>query len=98
MAKEEFENEPGVGRAFADAAVGDGFLIRAEALALVKLAQRIGILKRAVFIDGLCPRDVDRARDVAAALRGLGHARWGDDLAGVFVNGAYVHEIRLALA
>src|SRR5438552_1601957 len=98
MAEEKFEDEPGVGRAFTDATVGDCFLIGAEALALVKLAQRVGILERAVFIDGLCPGNVDRARDVAAALRGLGHARWGDNLAGVFVNGAYVHKIRLALA
>ncbi len=60
------QHEPGVRRALADAAVGDGVLAEVDARVAVQRAQLVVRAERAVVVRGLAPRDVLRRRDVAA--------------------------------
>ena len=58
-----------MGGALTDAAIRDDVFVRRHAAPAVDLVELISGLERAVLIDGLCPADVHRARDVASALR-----------------------------
>src|SRR2546425_10159006 len=87
------EDEPGVGAALADAAVGDDFVFAGDALGFVEFFQVLVGLEGAVFVGGLRPGDIRSLRKVAGALVGFVHARRGDDFAGEFVNGANVNEL-----
>jgi len=72
IAEQILQHKPGVRAALADAAVSDDFLIARDALAGVKLPERVGGLERAVLGHGLRPRNIRRAGDVPAdALRQL---------------------------
>src|SRR5579864_556745 len=75
VAEQILQHKPGVRTALADAAIGDDFLIARDALACVKLPERVGGLERAVLGHGLRPRNICRAGNVSAALRRFGHAR-----------------------
>src|SRR4051812_8916193 len=83
LAEQLAQHEPGVARALADPAVGDGRLAVVEALLGVELLQLLVALECAVLVGRLAPRDVLRGRDVAALLRLLlRQGRGGGDLAG----------------
>src|SRR5436190_24387699 len=71
VAKQVGEYEPGVGRALADAAIGNHVLVGGYALATIDFAQLVRALEGAVLAHSGCPGDVLRAGDVAAALRSL---------------------------
>src|SRR5690349_6616613 len=74
-ADEIFHYEPRVAGALADAAIGDGVLLRVHALLLaVNAHQVVGGFERAIGGDRGAPRNAFRAGDVAAALRGFTHA------------------------
>src|SRR5438876_12220875 len=68
VAEEVRQDEPGVGGALADAAVGDHVFVRRYALALVELRELVRRFKGAVFVHRLRPDDVLRPWDVPAAL------------------------------
>src|SRR5260370_2639251 len=96
-AEQILEDEPGVRAALADAAVGDDFVFSGNALGLVEFFQVVEGLERAVFIGSLRPGNIRGLGNMAGALRGFGHARRGDDLAGELIDGANVNELtRLA--
>src|SRR5271169_7246579 len=92
-AEQIFQNKPGVGTALADAAVGDDFVIAGDAFGLVELFEIVIGLEGAVFVGGLCPRDVGGLGNVSGALGGFGHAWRGDDFACEFIHGANVNEL-----
>src|SRR5262245_15568450 len=63
------QHEPGVRAALPDPAVRDGVLgSERDARVGVQLAKLVVGAERAVVVGRLAPRDVDRARDVTAAL------------------------------
>src|SRR5687768_1250466 len=70
-AHQVLEDEPGVARALADAAVGDGRPVGLDAGGAVELLQVVGGLESTVLVARLAPGHARRARDVAAALAGL---------------------------
>src|SRR5712664_4289607 len=92
-AEQILEDEPGVRAALADAAVGDDFVFSGNALGLVEFFQVVEGFESAVFIGSLRPRDIRGLGNVAGALRGFGHARRSDDLAGELIDGANVNEL-----
>src|SRR5687767_10408095 len=57
-AEEFLENEPRVRRTLSDAAVGNDFLVRSDALCGIEILELVGILEGAVLVHGLAPRDV----------------------------------------
>src|SRR3954451_18551098 len=63
------QHEPGVRAALTDAAVGDRVLGLVETCVAVELGELVVRLEGAVVVRGLAPGDVQRRRDVAAALR-----------------------------
>src|SRR4051794_32104448 len=71
LAEQLAQDEPGVARALADPAVGDGLLAGVQAGVGVELAQLVVALEGAVLVGRLAPRDIDRRRDVSGALRAL---------------------------
>jgi len=77
-AQQILEDEPGVGAALADAAVGDDFVFAGDALGLVEFFEVVVRLEGAIFVGGLRPRDVCGLGNVASALGGFGHAWRGD--------------------
>src|SRR6202140_4551669 len=83
-AEKIFQHKPGVGAALTDAAVGDDFLVAGNTFGAVELLQGVGALESSVFVHRLRPGDTCGTRDVTGALRGFGHARRSDDLAGKF--------------
>src|SRR5438105_1136500 len=88
------QDEPGVARALADAAVGDDVVVGRQALLLlVDLTELVGRLEAAVLVRRPLPRDAGGSGDVAAAqgslLRVLGHVQLG---AGVLLRGTHVDE------
>src|SRR6266851_4124948 len=96
-AEQVLQNEPSVRATLADAAVGDDFVFSGNALGLVEFFQVVEGLEGAVFVRSLRPRDIRGLGNMAGALRGFGHARRGDDLAGELIDGANVNELtRLA--
>src|SRR5262249_41612841 len=92
VAEQLLQHEPGVRRALADAAVGDDLFVGRDALAAVELPQLIGRLERPILVGRLAPGDVLRTWNVPAALRGLGEAGRGDDLAVVLGRRADVDQ------
>src|SRR3972149_12209604 len=68
VAEQVLQDEPGVRRALADAAIGDGRLVLGDAGAPVEFGQLVGGLERAIIVHSLGPGDVHGAGDVAAAL------------------------------
>src|ERR687893_1029203 len=89
VAEQLAQHEPGVARALADPAVGDGVLAGVEAGLGVELGQLLVALEGAVLVGRLAPRHVHRGGDVARALRALlRQGRGGDQLAGELVGGA----------
>src|SRR4051812_44889941 len=91
-AEQLVQHEPRVARPLADAAVRDDVLVAGDALARIQRVELLAALERPVLAHGLRPRDRGGARDVARALRGLAHARRGDDLAVELGGRADVHE------
>jgi len=67
------QDEPGVGRALADPAVGDDVLVGRDPLGLVERGEVLGALERAVLLDRLGPRDRRGARDMPGTLCGLAY-------------------------
>ena len=77
-AHEVFEDKPGVRAALTDAAVCDDFAVAADAFRAVELLQRVEALECAIFVDGLGPGDIGRARECglrAAPSRSFREAR-----------------------
>src|SRR5882672_5078204 len=52
VAEQLVEDEPGVGAALADPAVGDDVLVRRDPLGLVQVGELVAALERAVLADG----------------------------------------------
>src|SRR3954469_438068 len=87
LAEQLVQHEPGVARALADAAVGDGRLAVVVALLVVERGQLLVGLEGAVLVGRLAPRDVLGRGDVAALLSHLlRQVRRGEDLAGELVG------------
>src|SRR3954467_3363442 len=63
------EDEPRMGAALTDPAVGGHFLVGRDPLAAVELAELLGRLEGAVVAHGTRPRDRDCARNVPGPLR-----------------------------
>src|SRR3990170_6916146 len=81
VSQQVLEDEPGVGGALTDAAVGDDLLVGGDALALIEGPQFVDGLEGAVLAYGLAPGDVLGARNVAHALGGLWQTGRRHDLA-----------------
>src|SRR4051794_38774034 len=64
VAEQLVQREPGVARALADAAVGDGVAAVVQPLADVQLPQLVVGLEGAVLVGRLRPRHIERGRDV----------------------------------
>src|SRR2546430_3163709 len=93
VAEEVLQDEPRVGRPFADPAVRDDLSVRRHALWLVERLQFLRCLERPVLIHGLRPRDVLRSGDVPAPLRVLRRIlRRREDLAAELFRPADVDE------
>src|SRR5439155_7210429 len=71
VAEQVLEHEPGVRASLADAAVRDRLVGSIEALVGVDAPELVGRLESAVRADRRGPGNVDRARDVPAALCAL---------------------------
>src|SRR5215211_1324633 len=72
VAEQLVQHEPGMGRALADAAVGDHVLVGGHPLGAVELGQLVvGEELAGGAVDRLGPGDVDRTGDVAGPLGGL---------------------------
>src|SRR2546421_2952204 len=71
IAEQVVQDEPGVGGAFADPAIGDHGLVGSHALRFVEGAELVGGLEGAILANRLAPRDVGGTRNVAAALGAL---------------------------
>ena len=94
LAEQLLQHEPGVRRALADAAVGDGVLAPVDAGLGVELLELVVGLEGAVVVGRLAPRDVGRGRDVTGALRLLlREVGRGEQPAGVLVGAADVDEV-----
>src|SRR5438067_372800 len=91
------KHEPGVGRALADAAVGDHVLVGGDAGALVEVLQVVSRLEGAVLVGRLAPGDVRGAGDVpghlSLLLRQVGRRH---QLAAILLGRADVDELGLA--
>src|SRR5215211_1239171 len=88
VAEQLVQDEPGVGAALADPAVGDHVLARLHPLGAVELGQLVvGEELAGGAVDRLGPGDVDRARDVTRPLGGLlGQVVGGELLAPVLLG------------
>jgi hypothetical protein len=78
---------------FTDTAVGDGVPPEGDAFAFIERPQVVGGFEGTVLLDRLRPWDVGGPRDMAATLRRLAYARWGDHFAAEFIGGAHVNQI-----
>src|SRR6202041_1256873 len=87
------EHEPGVGTAFADAAVGDDGVLAIDSLAIVERFEGVRGFEGAIFVGRLGPGDAGGAGNVAAALGGFAHARRRNDFSGEFVGRTDVHKL-----
>ena len=84
--------------ALADAAVSDDLFVGGDALVAVDRLQLLDALEAAVLrVDSGAPRDTDRRRDVAAALRALlRKVLRREQLTRVLLGLAHVHQAGLA--
>src|SRR3989304_3921216 len=98
VAQQVLEDEPRVGGALPDAAVGDDLLVGRDALAFVEGLQLLDGLEGAVLAHGLAPGNALGARDVPHALSGLLQPRRRHDLAVVLGRRAHVDQGAAAAA
>src|SRR5262245_66570839 len=86
-AEQKVQHKPGVTRTFADAAIGDGRLLRINPLLLeVNPLQLLGGFEGAVVLDRRAPRYALDSGDMIAAMLGLAHSWRRDVLADDFVR------------
>src|SRR5438093_7264999 len=86
-AEQVFQHEPSVAGTFADAAIGNGVLLRINAFLLdVNGAQFVSRFECSIRRNGGAPGNALGAGDVSAALSRLTHAGRRDDFAGEFVR------------
>src|SRR5438045_4053393 len=71
VAEQLGQHEPGVGRALADAAVGNDIFVGSDVFAFVNLAQLFSGFEGAIAIGGCGPGNVLRAWDMTTALGAL---------------------------
>src|SRR5437660_5149375 len=82
-AEQIFQHEPGMTRSLADATIGNGRFLGINTLLLeVNGLELVCRLEGAILLHGGAPWNALGAWNVAAALRGFGHAGRRNDLAG----------------
>src|SRR6266446_8792626 len=85
------QDEPGVARALANAAIGDRVFLWIHAFLLnVNLLQLIGGFEGAVLIHSGAPGNALGSRDMSTTLGSFAHARRRDDLPGKLVRAAHI--------